>query len=59
MAADHPELIWGGLKSCFGMSVATPGGVLPAAADLQNLDKSGLDGSRPSKTKFGESEIVF
>ena len=49
MAANHPELILGGLKSCFGMSVATPGEVLSkGASDLQN--------SEPSKTKFGEPE---
>ena len=51
-----PAVFLGSLTSCFGMSMATPGDVLSklaaAATDLQNLDKSGLDGSWPSKTKF-------
>ena len=37
MAADHPELILGGLKSCFGMSVATPGDVLSKGQRLPLL----------------------
>ena len=49
MSADHPELILAGMKSCFGMLLATPGEVLSkGAADLQNIE--------PSKTKFGEPE---
>ena len=43
--------------------MATPGDVLSKLATacrcrFADHDKSGLDGSGPSKTKFGESEMV-
>ena len=44
MAADHP----------LGFQIGQR--PLPIC---KTLTKSGLDGSRPSKTKFGEPDIVF